>query len=169
MLDAQVLCGAVALPIDGVQQDVTESYRWLGDRLVNALATLGVAARRVEPAEARADVARLRTSTEPAHSLLLNACYGALSPHEVVVDTSHGPAKLVGLAQVRRRHAALFQFGILLRDQALLADFLRVVDDHTRARLKDALARRTVGLESLTTRSVSEVAAAVADAMPCAP
>ncbi len=31
-------------------------------------------------------------------------------------------AKVVGLAQVRRQHAALFQVGILLRDQSPLAD-----------------------------------------------
>jgi lipoate-protein ligase A len=165
LLDARVLCGAIALPIGAVSADVTESYRWLGQRLVAALSSLGVTARRAEVAEARADVARLRASGD----LLLNVCYAALSPHEVVVDSVDGLRKVVGLAQVRRRHAALFQFGILLRDQAHLANFLRVHDERDRATLKAQLERRTIGLESLTARSASEVAAAIADATPFAP
>jgi hypothetical protein len=150
------------LPITAIASDVTESYRWLGDALVGALSTLGVTARRAEVAEARADVARLRASGD----LLLNVCFGALSPHEVVVDTADGPEKVVGLAQIRRRHAALFQFGVLLRDQSPLADFLRIDTESDRVSVKSALARRTIGLESLTARSASEVAAAIADATP---
>jgi lipoate-protein ligase A len=56
---------------------------------------------------------------------------------------------LVGIAQVRRRHAALFQFGILLRDQSALADYLQVPDESTREKLRAVLRQRTVGLESL--------------------
>jgi hypothetical protein len=63
----------------------------------------------------------------------------------------------------------LFQFGILLRNQAPLADFLRVDDEQARATLRASLERRTIGLESLTDRSASEVAAAIADATPFAP
>jgi lipoate-protein ligase A len=88
-----------------------------------------------------------------------------LSPHEVVV----GPGrKLVGLAQVRRRHAALFQFGILLRDQSPLAEYLRVPDASRREEVRAELRRRTVGLASLTSRSASAVAAVIAGARPCA-
>jgi lipoate-protein ligase A len=168
LLDTDVLCGAIALPTSAVAGDVTESYRWLGDVLVQALSRMGVTARRVEVAEARADIARLRASDDAGDRRLLNACYGALSPHEVVVDTSDGPAKVVGLAQVRRRNAALFQFGILLSNQAPLADLLRVDDERDRASLSDKLERRTIGLEALTARSASEVAAAIADATPFA-
>jgi len=162
LLDAGMLCGAIALPLAAVSADVTESYRWLGDALVGALSSLGILARTVDVTEARADVVALRASDDPVSALLLNVCYGALSPHEIVVDGK----KLVGLAQVRRRHRALFQFGILLRDQSALADYLRVPDEATRDPLRAALAERTVGL---TSRSASEVAAAVADAMPSAP
>jgi lipoate---protein ligase len=165
LLDGTVLCGAIARPAAAVPSDVTESYRWLGDALLEALARIGVEARRAEVAEARADVATLRA----IQSIVLNTCYGALSPHEVVVDTADGPAKLVGLAQVRRRDAALFQFGILLRDQSPLADLLRVDSEAERDRLRSALQRRTVGLSSLTSRSASEVVEAVADAMPSVP
>jgi len=99
---------------------------------------------------------------------LLATCYGALSPHEIVVDTAHGAAKLVGLAQVRRRDAALFQFCVLLRDQSPLADYLRGASEPDREALRQALRQRTVGLESLTPRSASEVAAAIVGAMPFA-
>jgi lipoate-protein ligase A len=159
LLDEHMLCGAIARPTVELPRDVTESYRWLGDALVKGLRQLGVDdARRVEVAEARADVADVR-ERDP---LLLSTCYGTLSPHEIVADGR----KLVGLAQIRRRDTALFQFGILLRDQSPLAEFLRVPDEQVREELKDALGRRTVGLERLTTRSAAEVAAAIADAMP---
>jgi lipoate-protein ligase A len=81
--------------------------------------------------------------------LLLAACYGALSPHELVV----GHAKLVGLAQVRRRHAVLYQFGILLQDQSRLADYLVVPNEHSRDEMRDALRKRTVGLCMLESSS----------------
>jgi lipoate---protein ligase len=139
LLDSGMLCYAVALPIALVSQDLTESYRWLGEHFAERLQGLGVPARRIEIAEARADVAQHR------HDLLGTTCYGLLSPHEVVV----GSAKIVGLAQVRRRHAALFQVGILLRDQSGLADYLRVPDPDNRERLRQVLRERTVGLETL--------------------
>ena len=169
LLNSHVLCGAIALPASAVASDVTESYRWLGDHLVHALSRLGISARRAEVSEARADIATLRASDAPADHALLNACYGALSPHEVVIESPNGLAKLVGLAQIRRRHAALFQFGILLRSQARLAEFLRVDNEHDRATLEAELERRTIGLESVTARSAAEVAAAIADATPFAP
>jgi hypothetical protein len=56
---------------------------------------------------------------------------------------------LVGLAQIRRRHAALFQFGILLHEQSPLADFLNVPDEPTREQLRAELQRRTIGLDQL--------------------
>jgi lipoate-protein ligase A len=139
LLDSGMLCYAVALPISLVSQDLTESYRWLGEHFAQRLRELGAPARRVDVAEARADVAQHR------QDLLASTCYGLLSPHEVVVAR----AKVVGLAQVRRRHAALFQVGILLRDQSGLADYLRVPDVVSRERLRQALRERTVGLEGL--------------------
>jgi lipoate-protein ligase A len=168
-VDEHMLCGAIGLPTATIQGDITESYRWLGDRLTESLRELGVDARRVDVAEARADVATLRSRRDgdgdPVARLLLSTCYGALSPHEVVV----GDAKLVGLAQVRRRHAALFQLGILLHDQSPLADYLVVPDEPTREQLREELCRRSIGLSNLTGLSVSEVAAVIADATPSAP
>lgn len=164
LLSADVICGAIALPSDAMARDVTESYRWLGQLVCDVLRSLGITARRAAVAEARADVAAVRSS----HSRLLDTCYGALSPHEVVVDTERGPAKLVGLAQVRRRDIALFQFGVLLRDQSPLADYLRVDAEAEREALRAALAARTIGLAALTTRSAAEVAEAIAGASPFA-
>lgn len=167
LLDAHMLCGAVCLPTAAVSSDLTESYRWLGDRLVGVLmAASAEGVRRVEVDEARADVAalRLRACDDEVARLLLATCYGALSPHEVVAGER---SKLVGLAQVRRRHAALYQLGILLGDQSPLADFLRVPDEQTRELIRAELGTRTVGLDKLTCRSTFEVAAAIVGATSC--
>jgi hypothetical protein len=148
------------LPHPLAPEDLTQSYRWLGEHFKRRLQGLGVAhARRVEIAEARADRAALQrraNAARPARApradavaaALLASCFGAFSPHEVLV----GSAKLVGLAQVRRRHAALFQLGVLLRDQAPLADLLRLPDEPTRAAVRQTLARRSIGLGSLLPR-----------------
>src|SRR5207237_10713858 len=139
------LCCSVrlALPHPRVPDKLTESDRWLGDRFILALHDLGVvAARRIEVPEARADIASLKSRPDAVAQLLLQTCYGALSPHEVAI----GDAKLVGFAQVRRRHAALFQVGVLLRDQSPLADSLRVPNEATRDVLRTALRQRTTGL-----------------------
>lgn len=141
-----MLCGAVCVPRAQASDDLTESYRWLADDLVSRLRGLGVTrARRIEVDEARADVAMLKARADAVSRLLLVTCYGGLSPHEVAV----GDAKLVGIAQVRRRHAALFQFGILRRDQSPLADYIHVPDDATREALRESLRQRTIGLDSI--------------------
>jgi lipoate-protein ligase A len=131
LLDDGMLCCTVCLP--NPSADLTESYRWLGEHFAQRLGL-----RRVDVEEARADVKSLTGSP------LLSTCYGALSPHEVV--NSDG-AKVVGFAQVRRRHAALFQIGILLRDQSGLADVLRAPDETAREQLRTQLRSRSAGLQ----------------------
>jgi lipoate-protein ligase A len=142
LVDEHMLCGAVCLPMPDarVGDDITNSYRWLGERFARALP----GGHRVEVAEARQDVAELRA--EPLGRWLLATCFGTLSPHEVTI----GGAKVVGLAQVRRHHAALFQIGILLRDQSAIADLLRVPDVPTREALRAALRERSAGVASLS-------------------
>jgi lipoate-protein ligase A len=162
-----MLCGAICAPTSAISSDVTESYRWLGDYLAAGLNEMGILAHRVEVEEARADVAALRSADDAVSRILLSTCYGALSPHEVTAANEH--AKVVGLAQVRRRHAALFQIGILLKDQSGLADYMNVPDEPVRKLLRAELARRTIGLQALTDRSASEVVAAIAGATPYAP
>ena len=141
LVDQHMLCGAICMPIGLVASDLTESYRSLADYFHGL-----VPGRSVDVTEARADVALLRAREDPVSKLLLSTCYGALSPHEIVDAAGR---KLVGLAQIRRRHAALFQFGILLRDQSLLADFLNVPDEPTREQFRAELQRRSVGLDQL--------------------
>jgi lipoyl(octanoyl) transferase len=168
LLDEHMLCGAICMPLPSpsLSADLTESYRWLGECIVGLLHDAGVSgARRVEVAEARADVAELRARGDTLAKLLLASCFGALSPHEVVV----GSAKIAGLAQVRRRRAALFQIGILLHDQAGLAEYLKVPVGADRAALAHELGVRTAGVDRITGRSASAVAAAIADATPCVP
>jgi len=75
----------------------------------------------------------------------------------------------VGLAQVRRRDVALFQFGVLLRDQSALAEYLCVNSEAERESLRAALSERTVGLAALTSRSAAEVAEAIAMFPPFLP
>jgi lipoate-protein ligase A len=139
LVDEHMLCGAVCVPIDLISSDLTDSYRWIARYLLGFMS-----GRSVDVAEARADVAALRARGDPVSQLLLASCYGALSPHEIVDAEGR---KVVGLAQIRRRHAALFQIGILLRDQSPLADFLNVPDEATREQLRAELQRRTVGLD----------------------
>jgi lipoate-protein ligase A len=150
LVDANMVCGAICVPLPqaGIADDLTASYRWLGDLLASDLGRLGVlGARSVEVDEARADVHGLKSSADAPARWLQTTCYGALSPYEVVAGVPS--AKVVGLAQVRRRHAALYQFGILLGDQSPLADLLGIEDDSVREDLRQALRHRTVGLADL--------------------
>jgi lipoate-protein ligase A len=91
----------VALPAGHplLDTDVTESYRFLGQAWIDALAAIGLEGRLVTVAEARALPAERRAAARVA-------CYAGLSPYEVVDPEGR---KLVGLCQRRRRGAALFQ------------------------------------------------------------
>ncbi len=81
-------------PVDG--------YRWLGEGVAAVLDVLGVpAVQALSP-----DLAR-RRGADPA---IAWACFGGLSPWEVVT----AGRKVVGLAQVRRRHGVLVVGGVLL-------------------------------------------------------
>ena len=151
LLDAEMLCLTLAVPLPHptIGDDLTESYRWLGEAFVAALRRLGVdAARRVEVEPARQALRGLRDErrhANPVAELLLETCYAVPSPHEVLVDEK----KLVGFAQVRRRDRALFQVGLLLRDQAPLAELVQTPDQAVRETYRSELRRRTVGLADL--------------------
>lgn len=131
----------VALPAGHmlIKADVLEVYRWVGHVWSDALRQLGVACRVVEVAEARA------ASGQPAavQRAVQLACFGSLSPYEVVVGTR----KLVGLAQVRRRPGTLVQCGIYTYfDSDLLASLLSVPD---RSAMVVALQAAAVGLDQV--------------------
>lgn len=77
------------------------SYRWLGVLHAGLLRDAGIKAYAIPPEEVR---------LLPADAQLKWACYGGLSPWEVVV----GKRKIVGLAQVRKRTGVLITSGTLI-------------------------------------------------------
>ena len=87
-------------------------YRRIGEGFAKVLRDTGIEAHALAPEDARA------TQQAGAGTDLQWACYGGLSPWEVVV----GRRKIVGLAQVRRRTGVLVAAGLLLGrpDWALL-------------------------------------------------
>ncbi len=130
----------IALPADHPlhQQDVSESYRWLGEVWVAALRELGLAARLVSIPEARADARTL----DPLARL---ACFGGWSPYEVLANER----KVVGFSQIRRRPGALLQVGLYSRWPGReLAALLRLPPAE-RGRLATLLDGRVAGLADL--------------------
>jgi lipoate---protein ligase len=120
--------------------DVVAAYAWLGAAVAEGLRALGLPAHRLEPDEARRSARRAAEVADPAAI----ACFGGLSPHEVLVDGR----KVLGLAQVRRRGATLLQAGILLSlDAEGLAALLAL--DGARAPFAAALRARAAGLDEL--------------------
>ncbi len=139
--------------------DIVESYRWLGEAWVAALQTLNITTRIVPPEEAHAQRALRKQPETSAYEQLMNrACYGSLSPYEVVA----GQRKVVGLDMIRRRAGSLLQAGILLHwDPEALALLL----GHTAEEqylLRQGLRQRAIGLDALAKRliGINEVIAA---------
>jgi lipoate-protein ligase A len=135
--DAGLLSLDVALPRGHrlAPDDVVAAYEWLGRAAADGLRRLGIPAEVVGIAEARA---------APPHRLAARACFGALSPFEVVA----GGRKVVGLAQVRRRSGALLQAGFALRlDAGRLAALLDLGSE--REAFATALRDRAAGLDEV--------------------
>jgi lipoate-protein ligase A len=78
-------------------------YRKIGEGFAKVLREFGIDAHALTPEEARAP------QQDDAGADLQWACYGGLSPWEVVA----GKRKIVGLAQVRRRTGVLIAAGLL--------------------------------------------------------
>ena len=156
LVDGAALSMEVALPAGHplASSDIVKAYRWLGEVWAEALRSLGVC-------EARA------LTTEEARALpplakddpLRLACYGTLSPWEVVV----GERKLVGLCQLRRRAGALYQVGVHLRWEPERLVALLALPEEARAELARRLHTTTLGLDEAAERDVAaaEVIAAV--------
>ena len=99
-------------------RDLAAAYRWIGEAVAEGLSTLGVPVRVVGLDEAH----EAQRRTDPTTLRASRACFGGLSPFEVV-----GPddRKVVGLSQVRRRTGSLFQCGVPMDfDAGLLAELL---------------------------------------------
>jgi lipoate-protein ligase A len=130
-----------------VLPDLVESYRWFGEAWVAALAQLGIQARAVPPSEAHGQRALLkREETREREAILRRACFGSLSPYEVVV----GQRKVVGFDMIRRQVGSLLQAGVLLHWEAEpLAQLLGHTPEE-QAILREGLLERAVGLDTLT-------------------
>ncbi|GHO91584.1 hypothetical protein KSF_016320 [Reticulibacter mediterranei] len=162
-----VLVGSHLLALDVVLpaghplilNDIVESYRWLGETWVAALRQLGIETRAVPPEEAHAQRALRKQPETSSYELLMNrACYGTLSPYEVVV----GQRKVVGMDMIRRRAGSLLQAGVLLHwDTEQLAQLLGHTVEEQEL-LRTGLYERAIGLDTLAGRSVgiNEVIAA---------
>jgi lipoate---protein ligase len=131
--------------------DIVEAYRWFGEAWQAALLRLGVSSQLVLPAEAHAQrTLRKETMTRDYEMLMNRACYGSLSSYEVVV----GKRKVVGFDMIRRRAGSLLQAGALLTwDTAALAQLLGHTE-HEQTLLREGLAERAVGLDTLMGRKV---------------
>ncbi len=133
--------------------DLVESYRWLGETWVATLRELGIETRTISPAEAHAQRDLIKQpATRERETILRRACYGSLSPYEVVA--THENLKVVGLDMMRRRTGTLLQAGVLLHwDTEKLAAIL----GHTpqeQALLREGLRERAVGLDTLAGRAI---------------
>ena len=130
----------VALPATHplATSDVVDAYHWMGELWQQALQSLGVAKARALPVE------EARRQPTLAHDDPLRlACYGTLSPWEVVV----GKRKLVGLCQVRRRPGALYQVGVYLHFTPRALGELLDLGNNQRKTLATRLHNATVGLD----------------------
>ena len=136
-----LVSASVVVPHDHpwLRGGVVPSYRRIGELHVDALAELGIASRTLPPADVAA--------ANDAGPVVRWACYGSLSPWEVVDGSGR---KLVGLAQRRRREAVLLVAGTLVGapDWALLCDALDRPQDGA------ALRARTVSCEQIAGRPV---------------
>jgi lipoate-protein ligase A len=79
------------------------------------------------------------------------ACYGTLSPWEVVI----GKRKLVGLCQVRRRGGALYQTGVHLRFDPKALGQLLDLNNNRRKTLATRLHNAAVGLDAAAGHEIS--------------
>jgi lipoate---protein ligase len=160
LLDEDAINLEIALPAGYplASSDLARSYQWAGEVWVEALHALGIAgiyAISIEEVRALPPLAR----DDP----LRLACYGTLSPFEVVA----GQRKVVGLSQVRRRAGALYQMSAYLRWRPERLAALLALSSEQRESLSRRLRDVTVGLDELAGRDISaaEVTTAVEAAL----
>jgi lipoate---protein ligase len=144
LCDSDYLMLDIALPPGDprILDDVTESYRWLAERLLDGLARLGLGGLSlVEPG-------MLRQRDDAAREAARIACFAGLGPYEVLDASGR---KLVGLAQRRRRGGVLLQAAAYLGgDRTRLADLLWLAEearDDLRARLAETAVLGPIALD----------------------
>jgi len=141
--DADLVSLDVVLPADHplVGHDVTAAYAWIGGAVADALTRLGAPVRSLVLDATRA----LQRDPDPVRALASRACFGGISPFEVVGADGR---KCVGLAQVRRAQGTLFQCGILLGANTGLLATLLGSDDQETAALAAAFDTTMCGLDA---------------------
>lgn len=160
LLDEDAINAEVALPAGHplATGDVVRDYEWIGEVWVRALASLGITGVRAIPLDEVRGLPPL-AKDDP----LRLACYGTLSPYEVV----SGQRKAVGLSQVRRRGGVLYQMSTYLRWRPERLAALLALSETDRAALTRRLRDVTIGLDELAGRELSarDVIAAVERAL----
>jgi len=152
LVGPQLLSLDVVLPAGHplILADIIESYRWFGEAWTQALLALGIQTRTISPDEAHEQRILLKQSeTNQREALLRRACYGSLSPYEVVV----GQRKLVGLDMIRRRVGTLLQAGILLHWETETLAQLLGHSPKEQDILRTGLLERAIGILSLDAAS----------------
>ncbi|MGE5335465.1 MAG: biotin/lipoate A/B protein ligase family protein, partial [Nitrososphaerota archaeon] len=147
-VNADLLSLDVALPTAHplATTDVVAAYRWMGELWQQTLEALGASKARALPVE------EARKQPALAHDDPLRlACYGTLSPWEVVV----GKRKLVGLCQVRRRPGTLYQIGVYRHFVPRALGELLDLGNNQRKTLATRLHNATVGLDDATGRDLA--------------
>ncbi|MBW6495982.1 MAG: ligase, partial [Burkholderiaceae bacterium] len=133
-----MVSASIALPTGHplLGETLAGSYRWLGEVHAGALGQMGVPARALPPQEIAGANAALRIRSVGW------ACFGALSPWEVVAADGR---KLVGLAQRRKQAGVLLVAGTLVgaTDWGLLCEVMGHPEDEA------VLRRRTVAAAEL--------------------
>jgi len=150
LVNAELLSLDVILPAGHAlwTSDIVTAYHWVGAWWQDALHALGA-----EKAWAiSTEEVRAIPPLAPDDPLRL-ACYGTLSPWEVVV----GRRKLVGLCQVRRRPGALYQIGVYRRFDPRALGQLLDLNNSNRKTLATRLHNATLGLDQATGREVTHV------------
>lgn len=144
----------VILPADHplILPDIVESYRWFGEAWVKALLQLGVQTRIIPPKEAHAQRDLRKQPATRDYELLMNrACYGSLSPYEVVA----GQRKVVGFDMIRRKSGTLLQAGLLLHWETTELSYLLGHTPEEQALLRTGLQERAVGLDTLAGHTIT--------------
>ena len=133
---------SVVLPPDHrlLGAGLVASYRWLGELHVRVLREAGIDAHAVEPSVARmAGQGRMRAPDGGSEALRW-ACFGALSPWEVVDASGR---KHTGLAQQRRRTGVAYSAGTLVAR----SDWMALCQALDRPGDAEALAARTIACD----------------------
>ena len=135
-----------------IHSDIVEILPLIGEAWVATLHQFGVQARSVSPAEAHTQRTLRKQPESSAYELLMyRACYGSLSPYEVVV----GQRKVVGFDMIRRRVGTLLQAGIMLHWDTTLLAYLLGHTEEEQTLLRTGLQERAVGLDTLAGRVIS--------------